>query len=105
MDFELWIDNGCHHTTASIKAVSANAASSGTTTANATVTPAAVCPETKKVEDAWMSWQRSRKDHENYPLLPNDCEYTDWYILIKRQFEENRCSRVINDSFKDTDAK
>ena len=47
-DFELWIDNGCHPTTASAKAASTNAALSGTTTANVTVTPVAVCPDTKK---------------------------------------------------------
>ena len=82
-----------------------NAASSGTTTANATATPAAVCPETKKVENARMSWQRSRRDHEKYSVLPNNREYTDWCVFIKRQFKEDRCSRVIDDSFKDTDAK
>ena len=95
-DFELWIDQGCHSTTAS-----ADPALS-VTTANTTIPPAKVCPDTKKAENAWMSWQRSRRDHEKYPVLPNNREYTDWYVLIKRQFEEDRCTRVIDDSFKDT---
>ena len=49
-DYKLWKNQGCHPTTAS-----ANAVSSGTS-ANATASPAAVCPDTKKAENAWMSW-------------------------------------------------
>ena len=59
-DFDNWIDDGRHSTVVSAKAASANAASSGTTTTtmNATATPATVCPDTKKAENAWMSQQR-----------------------------------------------
>ena len=52
-----------------------------------------------------MSWQRSRRDPEKYPILPNDREYTDWIVLIKHQFEEDRYTRVIGNNFKDTDVK
>ena len=82
------------------------ASSSGTTTTtNATATPATICPDTKKAENTWVSWERSRRDHDKYPVLSNDRDYTDWFINIKRQFEGDRCSRVIDDSFKDTDSK
>ena len=54
-DFELRIDDRCHPMTASANAAFANAASSGTTTANTTATPTAVCPDTKKAENVWMS--------------------------------------------------
>ena len=99
-DFKLWIDNKCHPTVAS-----ANATLSGTATTNTTATLAVVCPDTKKAENAWMSWQRSRRDHEKYAVLPNKGEYTDWIVLINRQFEEDRCTRVIDDSFKDSMVK
>ena len=52
-----------------------------------------------------MSWKRSRRDHDKYPVLSNDCIYTDWFVNIERQFEEDRCSRVVDNSFKDTNAK
>ena len=87
-DFKLWIDHGSHPTVASAKAASANAASPGiTTTANATATPTTVCPDTKKAENVQMSWQRSRRDIDKYYVLSNDCEYTNQYVNIKRQFE------------------
>ena len=105
-DFDDWIDNRCHPTVASAKAASANVALSGTTTtANATATPATVCSDTKKAENAWMSWQRSKRDQDKYPVLSSDREYTDWFVHIERQFEEDRCSKVIGKSFKKTDVK
>ena len=31
--------------------------------------------------------------------------YTDWIILIKHQFDEDKCTRVIDNNFKDADVK
>ena len=99
-DFKTWRDQGRHPNIASFNTLS----SSNTT--NTTAPPATtVAPEIKTLEDAWMSWQRSRRDPEKYPILPNNRKYTDWIILIKRQFEADRCTRVIDDSFKDIDVK
>ena len=105
-DFDDWIDNGHHSIVAFAKAASTNAASSGnTTTTNATATSATVCPDTKKTENVWMSWQRSRRDCDKYPVLSSNREYTDWFINIERQFEEDRYSRVIDNSFTDAMVK
>ena len=99
-DFKTWRDQGRHLNIASF-----NALLSGNTT-NTTPPPATtVASEIKKAEDVWMSWQRSRRDTEKYPILPNDRKYTDWITLIKHQFEADRCTRVIDDSFKDIDFK
>ena len=99
-DFKTWRDQGCHPNIASF-----NALLSGITT-NATAPPATtVAPGIKKAEDAWMSWQRSRRNPEKYPILPSNCEYTDWIILIKCQFKADRYTRMIDDSFKDIDVK
>ena len=58
-DFETWRDRGRHPNAASIAALIA-----GTGTTN-TVTTAATPPTpTKKAEDAWLSWQRSKRDAE-----------------------------------------
>ena len=105
-DFKLWKHHGRHPTVASATAASANAASPNvTTTANTTAPPATVCPDTKKAENAWLSWQRSRRDVDKYPILPNDREYSDWAVFMKRQFEEDQCSRLIDDNFLDTCVK
>ena len=56
-DFDDCIDDGRHPTLASAKAAKANPTLTGTITAsNTTVTPATVCPHTKKAENAWLSW-------------------------------------------------
>ena len=61
-----------------------------------------VIPNIKKADDAWMSWQRSKQDTEKYPILQNNRDYTDWSINIKRQFDADRCTRMIDDSSKKT---
>ena len=105
-DFKLWRNNGRHPTVASANAASTNAALPGVnTTPNTTAPPATVCPDTKKAENAWLSWQRSRRDVDKYPILPNDREYSDWAVFMAQQFEEDRCSRLIDDNFLDTDVK
>ena len=76
-----------------------------TTTVNTTALPGTVFPDTKKVEDAWLSWQHCRRDVDKYPVLPNDREHSDWVNFMERQFEEDRCSRMIDDNFVDTDVK
>ena len=91
-DFDDWVDDRRHPTLASAKAAKANPTLTGTTTTpNTTVSPATVCSHTKKVENAWLSWQRSRRDIDKYPKISNDREYSDWIIKMERQFEEDRC--------------
>ena len=52
-----------------------------------------------------MNCQHSKQDTEKYPILQNNSKYTDWIINIMRQFENDRCTRVIDDSFKKTMVK
>ena len=77
-NFDDWIDDGRDLTVASAKIASINAISSGTTTTpTTTAIPAAVCPDTKKAKNAWISWQCSRRDYDKYHILSSDREYTD----------------------------
>ena len=103
LDFESLKDDGRHPTFASANAAATNAA---TLTVPTTVpTTGTVCPDTKKAEKAWLSWQRSRRDVDKYPILTNDREYSDWKVSMTRQFEEDRCSRMIDDNFVPTMVK
>ena len=102
VDFKLWRDNGRHPNIASANAASVNAALPGVTT---TAPPATVCPNTKKAGNTLLSWQRSRSNVDKFPILPNNREYSDWADSMARQFEADRCSRLIDDSFLDTDVK
>ena len=89
-DFRKWILDGRHPNVASATAASNNATLPGATIApNTTAPPVTVCPDTKKAENAWLSWQRSRRDVDKYPLISNDREYSDWNIKMQRQFEED----------------
>ena len=82
-DYDSWIDDGRHPTLASAKAAAANPVLPGTTTApNTTAPTATICLDTKKAENAWLSWQRSRRDVDKYPILPNDREYSDWAVFM-----------------------
>ena len=77
-DIKKWILDGHHPNVASANAASANAVLPGAnTTPNTTAPPVTVCPNTKKAENTWLSWQRSRRDVDKYPILPNDQEYSD----------------------------
>ena len=83
-DFRKWIDEGRHPTVASFKAAKTNATLGVTTTLPTTTTTATVCPETRKAENAWLSWQRSRRDVDKYPKISNDREYSDWITKTER---------------------
>ena len=85
------VDDERHPTLVSAKAASANAASAviTPTAPNTTAPPATVFPDTKKAENAWLSWQRSRRDVDKYPILTNDREYSNWDVFMARQFEED----------------
>ena len=103
-DFRLWKRNGHHPSVTSATAAATNAASSNAnTTTNTNAPTVTVCADTKKAENAWLSWQRTKRDVEKYPILSNDREYSDWSIFMSRQFEADRCSRMIDDNFVDTD--
>ena len=72
-DFKKWIRDGCHPNDASAAAASANATLPGATTApNTTAPTATVCPDTRKAENAWLSWKRSRRDVNKYPIISID---------------------------------
>ena len=79
VDFRLWKAHGRHPTTASATAAAANATSTSAPTTTPTTT---VCADTKKAENAWLSWQRTKRDVEKYPILSNDREYSDWRIFL-----------------------
>ena len=105
-DFRKWIDEGRHPTVASFNAAKANATlPAATTTPPTTTTSATVCPDTRNVENAWLSWQCSRRDVDEYAKISNDREYSDWMTKMERQFEEDQCSRMIDDNFAATHAK
>ena len=71
-DFEKWIQEGRHPTVASFQASKANAK----ITAPSTITtPATVCPDTKKAENAWLSWQRCTRKVDRYSILTKDRDY------------------------------
>ena len=95
-DYKLWRDRGRHPTLAAEKAAAANTTSTSTPTTAPTAT---ACPNTKNAENAWLSWQRTRRDADKYQILTNDINYNDWKISTVRQFAEDRCSRMIDDSF------
>ena len=73
-DFKTWRDRGRHPDVASYTASLADNATNTTTSA---ATSTAVVPEIKAAEDAWLSWQRSKRDADKYPIPKNDREYTD----------------------------
>ena len=104
-DFRKWIREGRHPTVAFFNTAKTNATLTGTTTLPTTTTPATVCPDTRKAENAWLSWQRCRRVVDNYPVLSNDREYSDWITKVEQQFEEDQCARMINQNFAETDAK
>ena len=101
-DFKLWKAHGRHPSVASATAAAANTTSTSVPTTTPTTT---VCPDTKNAENAWLSWQRSRRDSDKYPVLNADRNYNDWKISMTRQFEEDRCARMIDDSFLPTCVK
>ena len=70
--FKTWRRQGCHPSTASYT-VSLAGSTMNTTASTGPV----VIPDIKKAEGAWMSWQRSKRDPEKYPILQNDRDYTD----------------------------
>ena len=71
-DFRKWIDEGRHPTVASFNTAKASSTVTGATTLSTTTTPATVCPDTRGAENAWLSWQQSRRVVDNYPVLSND---------------------------------
>ena len=87
-DFNKWICEGRHPTVASFNASKANPTVT-TSTTTTTTTPVTVCPDTKKAENAWLSWQRCRRDADKYPVLTKDRDYNDWITKMERQFEED----------------
>ena len=55
---------------------------------------------TKIADYALISWRRGRRDPKQYEVLVNDVQYTDWIIKIDRQFKNNKCLRMIQQSFQ-----
>ena len=76
-DFKDWRDNGFPTSTA---AYTASLACNTTTT----LTRTGPVSQKKKHEDALLSWRRGKQDPTLYPILENDCDYTDWIIKMKR---------------------
>lgn len=94
-DFKKLRSRGRHHTAAFYAALLAGATNTTTSTATTTV----VAPKIKVAEDAWLSWQQSKRNADKYPILQNDREYTNCIVITKQQFEAERCTRVITDTF------
>ena len=93
-DFKKWRSQGRHSSTTIFTAAQVG---------NTTTPPTApvVVSATKKVEDAWLSWQCGKKDPTMYPILENDRNYTDWIINTKQRFRSERCPQVIDANFLD----
>ena len=102
-EYRKWIDEGRHPTVASFNASKANATVTPSSTPPTTTTT--VCPDTKKAENAWMGWQRCARKADRYPILEKDRDYNDWFIKVERQFEEDRCARMLDQNFSENDAK
>lgn len=82
-EFKIWKIEGYHVSTAAYNA--SQAANSATATATVNTTAAAATVKQKEQDDAFLSWQRSIKDENIYPVLETDREFSDWSVKFERK--------------------
>ena len=70
-------------------------ADAATVTTNAT----AAAVKQKKQDDSFLSWRRSRKMMEEYPVLENDQMFIDWSVKFEHKIHSEEMFRMIDPGF------